>query len=58
MTLPKCIVPWTQIEVCATGYVRPCAEYLYEFTDEQGNKLDLNNKDTTLETGTMQNTKH
>jgi len=50
MTSPKCIVPWTQIEVCATGYVRPCAEYLHEFTDDEGSKLDLNNADTTLET--------
>jgi len=39
----KCIVPWTQIEICATGYVRPCAEYHHDLTDSQGNKLDMNN---------------
>jgi len=39
----KCVVPWTQIEICATGYVRPCAEYHHDLTDNDGNKLDVNN---------------
>jgi|DEB0MinimDraft_6_1074348.scaffolds.fasta_scaffold00028_25 MoaA/NifB/PqqE/SkfB family radical SAM enzyme len=45
----KCIVPWTQIEVCATGFVRPCAEYKYDFVNEDGSKTDLNDANTTLE---------
>ena len=49
MTSPKCIVPWTQIEVCATGYARPCAEYLDWLVDDNGNRIDLNNPDTTLD---------
>jgi MoaA/NifB/PqqE/SkfB family radical SAM enzyme len=39
----KCVVPWTQMEICATGYVRPCAEYQHDLTDQHGNKLDVNN---------------
>lgn len=46
--MPKCIVPWTQMEIGPTGYVRPCAEYNHDFVDEQGNKLDVNNPNTDV----------
>ena len=45
----RCIVPWTQIEVCATGFVRPCAEYKYDFINQDGSKTNLNDENTTLE---------
>lgn len=48
MTLVKCVVPWTQIEVCTTGFTRPCAEFNRDILDDNGNKFDLNNPDTDL----------
>jgi len=39
----KCIVPWTQLEICNTGYCRPCAEFDRDLVDESGNKFDFNN---------------
>lgn len=44
----KCVVPWTQMEICATGYVRPCAEYHHDLTDADGNKLDVNNPEHSI----------
>ena len=48
MTLPKCMVPWTHVEVCTTGFVRPCAEFNRDILDEDGNKFDLNKPETDL----------
>lgn len=42
-------MPWTQIEVCATGWARPCAEYLDWLVDDNGNRIDLNDPNTTLD---------
>ena len=50
MTLPKCMVPWTHIEVCTTGFTRPCAEFNRDLVDDNGNKFDLNDPDTDLNT--------
>lgn len=47
--MTKCIVPWTQIEVCATGWARPCAEYLDWLVDDDGNRIDLNDPNITLD---------
>lgn len=44
----RCVVPWTQIEVCTTGFVRPCAEFNRDIVDDAGNKFDLNNPNTDL----------
>lgn len=38
----KCVVPWTQLEICNTGYCRPCAEFDRDLVDESGDKFDFN----------------
>ena len=38
----KCIVPWTQMEICATGSIRPCAEYYSDLKNDDGTMLDFN----------------
>jgi organic radical activating enzyme len=47
--MSKCIVPWTQIEVCATGFCRPCAEYGSDLTWDDGSIIDFNDSRTTLD---------
>lgn len=47
--MSKCIVPWTQIEICATGFCRPCAEYGTDLKWDNGKRIDFNDKDTTLD---------
>lgn len=46
--MSKCIVPWTQLEICATGYVRPCAEYHHDMLNDDGTKLDVNDPNTSI----------
>lgn len=46
--MSKCIVPWTQLEICATGYVRPCAEYHHDMRNDNGTKLDVNDPNISI----------
>jgi len=45
----KCIVPWTQMEICATGSIRPCAEYHWDMKNDDGSMLDFNDPNITIQ---------
>ena len=45
----KCIVPWTQMEICATGTVRPCAEYHWDMKNDDGSMLDFNDPNISIQ---------